>query len=341
MKSAIAATVALVVLTIVSCHSDPEFRDPNSEVSYYDKSWASRYGVIDATNTWNLATAVNATINTGTTSDIVHVRIYTAEPSNADCRLLARFNVTGTTTASFDVPQTLQQIYATGWTSSGKIIDGTFTIANGQTDIQTLTASVAGTEETEPAPMEWIIACEDLSASDNYTFNDAVFSISHVAGETTATLTPLAAGGRYATKIIVNNNSLGEIHQLIDPSATPMDNLYKPLNTTSRGKAGEPITFNVDKNFSLAYNNVTNRNMGNVAIQVKKVQENQTLKTITILAPQRGNAPQMILVPYNWAWPKADIQIENAYPDFINWNQHAATYATWAEKVGDPSLVVH
>ena len=165
-------------------------------------------------------------------------------------------------------------------------------------------------EEIEEVSMIWTLACEDLGDTDDYDFNDIVFTIEHVSGSTTATVTPWAAGGIYESYIMYNGETVnGETHKWIESSATTDENgEYEMLNTTSKGTPGSSVTVTVPSDFSMS------DDMGGFSIMVNG--EN----TVTITAPSSGSAPQMLLINGEWAWPKERVTIQAAYPDFANWN---------------------
>lgn len=337
----LSAAWTFVLTAATACSHDTEYVDPNSDITGYSQSWPKRYGATDAAQTWNLARAVTATVGIDNMPSPVTLRIYTAAPSAEGSRLLARSTIRRSgASVTFDVPAGLSEVYATGWTEEGKVVDGSFAIAEGLTAITPLSAPVAGTPEPEVPAMEWIIACEDLSSSDSYSFNDAVFKVSHVVGDNTATITPLAAGSQYMVRISLNGQPIGEIHELINSAAVAREGIYEPINIDSHGTAGQPVTMSVGTGFTLAYNATTGRNMGGAGMQIKKGDPEKGTKTLTILAPMPGTPPQMILVPASWSWPKGDAQIEQAYPDFRNWNQHADRYLDWYDTNVNTSFTV-
>lgn len=180
--------------------------------------------------------------------------------------------------------------------------------------------------EPEPTPdaQSWIIACEDLGDTDDFDFNDVVFSVSHASGETTATVTPLAAGGTLSANIYYGSQNLGEIHSLLGNSE------IKIMNTNNRGTAGSPITINVPENFTMT------ESMGGFSIKVSgKWQDKQIDGTVSIAAPGKGEAPQMICVDNsdNWAWPTERTRIDEAYSGFGEWGSNYATSTDWYKTV--------
>lgn len=167
-----------------------------------------------------------------------------------------------------------------------------------------------------PGAQSWLLACEDLGNTDDFDFNDIVFSVSHVAGTTEATVTPLAAGGTLEAHIYYGNQDLGEIHQLLGQSG------YTITNTNgSKGTAGEARKITVPENFSMT------ENMGGFKVSIKRNEK----EMVTINAPENGTAPQMICIDNstNWAWPIERTNISEAYPDFGEWGANYSTNPEW------------
>ena len=162
----------------------------------------------------------------------------------------------------------------------------------------------------EPQDNSWIIACEDLGSTDDYDFNDVVFKVSHVAGQTTATVTPLAAGGVYESHIMYGITDLGETHQLL--GANPTTGNYPMINTSRITAQGTSKIISVSADFSLA------NGMGSFGIKVNANGSNKDAMLIT--APSTGTAPQIFCVPGSWAWPTERTPIQEAYPQFSNWS---------------------
>lgn len=170
-----------------------------------------------------------------------------------------------------------------------------------------------------PEPQSWLLACEDLGNTDDFDFNDIVFCVSHVAGTTEATVTPLAAGGTLEAHIYYGNQDLGEIHQLLGQSG------YTITNTNgSKGTAGEAIKITVPADFSMT------TDMGGFKVIIKRNEK----EMITINAPQNGTAPQMICIDNSgeWAWPIERTNISEAYPDFGEWGANYNNTPEWYKK---------
>ena len=166
--------------------------------------------------------------------------------------------------------------------------------------------------EVVPEENSWIIACEDLGDTDDYDFNDVVFKVSHVSGQKTATVTPLAAGGTLETWIVYDKEYLDETHQWLGAQENTSGS-YPMINTTTITATATPKVVTVPENYT-----VTN-NMGGVSIIVKS-KNNSDSNAVLIKAPSAGAAPQMFCVPSTWAWPTERTKIQDAYPNFANWS---------------------
>lgn len=187
----------------------------------------------------------------------------------------------------------------------------------------------------DPSPLvvdedaeSWTIACEDLGSTDDYDFNDVVFSVTHVAGSTEATVQPLAAGGTLETYITwadprdpsqkkkrVNK----EIHEWIglNGQTAPDGFAYPMLNTQGEGTAGVPYTITVDPDFHIGITPDAD-NMGGFAVEVVTKEG----KSRNVDNPGLGEAPQMICVTGNWKWPYEKMNIKEAYPEFGPWGEN-------------------
>ena len=181
-------------------------------------------------------------------------------------------------------------------------------------------------EEPVVEPTSWIIACEDLGSTDDYDFNDIVFSVSHQPGETKALIQPLAAGGIYEAHILYNNLDLGEIHQLLGHESDEEGN-YPMINTGS-GPTGyaSPIEITVPSDFTMS------NSMGGLNIRVTGKEG-----TMRIWGTEKGTAPQMLLLEGNWKWPKERKPIQEAYKDFPKWNSNSNS-TEWAKHPSSGSL---
>lgn len=220
-------------------------------------------------------------------------------------------------------------IKAASWTFNGQTFLG-FEDGGGDEDLNDIVFWVQGQYKTpeppitvpdpdplpEPQSESWIIACEDLGNTDDIDFNDVVFSVSHTAGETTAKVTPLAAGGVLPSNIYHGGNNLGEIHNLINGAQPNANGQYPMLNTSSKGTPGSAITINVPADYSVTNHGFT--------VKVKDQNESIVLESAEI-----GTAPQMLVLPGEWAWPTERTPIGTAFPMFVDWSKAANTAIDW------------
>ena len=195
----------------------------------------------------------------------------------------------------------------------------------------------------KPAVQSWLIACEDLGGTHDFDFNDVVIGISHVAGETTAQVTALAAGGTLPVYIqskypptgnssaadsdgyytLAPAGSDGELHRWWNAD----NSHFTPINAYAWGGAGNSVTIEVPEDFTLS--DTASRpgeegNMGGFRVIVHQPDG----KTSTITAPdptKDAQAPQMFLAPRSWLWPRETQSIDGVYGGFIPW------YEKWWE----------
>lgn len=230
-------------------------------------------------------------------------------------------------------------IKAASWTFNGQTFFG-FEDGGGDEDLNDIVFWVEGQYKTPEPPIEvpdpdplpepqaesWIIACEDLGNTDDIDFNDVVFSVSHTAGETTAKVTPLAAGGVLPSNIYYGGSNLGEIHYLINGAQPNANGQYSMLNTSSKGTPGSAITINVPADYSVTNHGFT--------VKVKDQNE-----SIVLESAQIGTAPQMLVLPGEWAWPTERTPIGTAYPMFVDWSKAANTAIDWYKSPAEGKVV--
>lgn len=230
-------------------------------------------------------------------------------------------------------------IKAASWTFNGQTFLG-FEDGGGDEDLNDIVFWVQGQYKTpeppitvpdpdplpEPQSESWIIACEDLGNTDDIDFNDVVFSVSHTAGETTAKVTPLAAGGVLPSNIYYGGSNLGEIHNLINGAQPNANGQYPMLNTSSKGTPGSAITINVPADYSVTNHGFT--------VKVKDQKESIVLESAEV-----GTAPQMLVLPGEWAWPTERTPIGTAFPMFVNWSKAANTAIDWYKSPAEGKVV--
>lgn len=205
---------------------------------------------------------------------------------------------------------------------------------------------VPSTTTPQERVQSWILACEDLGSTDDYDFNDIVLEVKKTEntedittnGTVTATnfksaklqVRCLAAGGTYQANISYDNGrvSIGESHALLGrPGSSDMLNtkaLDCPFSEwiTLEETTSEDEWTNIQNANSWSIDNIAGK------IQIVVTSDEKTGTAALISAPTTGEAPQMIIVPGDWQWPTERAHIEEAYPDFKNWNSNAS-FTDW------------
>ena len=160
----------------------------------------------------------------------------------------------------------------------------------------------------------WTVACEDLGGTFDYDFNDLVFRVSHISGNTYATIVPLAAGGTLPATLYYGETAISkEWHQ-------HFGNGYESNQMINTGGTSEdvvtPIQINgLPTDWSMKAFTSTD---GGLQIKVDRTDGLQT----SVTAPSKGEAPQMLVLPYEWQWPIELTRITLAYPDFGQWGEN-------------------
>lgn len=171
----------------------------------------------------------------------------------------------------------------------------------------------------DPEEQTWILACEDLGSTDDFDFNDVVFSVSHVSGKETAKVTALAAGGTLPSVVYYGDTKLDEIHESFGVSSND-NGTYEMINTGSgltKSASVMASALAVPADFSIG------DDMGGFKVITKQEGGDETSVNV-IAPPAEGTAPQMICVPGSWYWPKERVNIKDAYSKFNE-------YGAWKE----------
>lgn len=202
------------------------------------------------------------------------------------------------------------------WTCVG------FELQEGNNDIHNELIFVVtdGVDIVTPEAYPWALACEDLGNTDDFDFNDVVFSVDYVAGKTTMNVKPLAAGGTLSSNLWYGNQDLGEIHTLLGAAPNTI------TNTHSKGTPGAIIPIPVPADFNV------HKGMKDFKVVVETGEE--STRTITLKEEGSDKAPMMICVPGSWAWPYERTDIQSAYNDFTKWVQDEQPFgAAWWKNV--------
>ena len=212
-------------------------------------------------------------------------------------------------------------------------------------------------------PTSWILAGEDLGGSFDIDYNDVVVRVEHEAGDPYAYVTPLAAGGTLASYLFFGQTCIGEIHQLLGAPQT-ISGKYSIRNMSGDAQPSDTrVQVNVGADWSLSEDISLDNNMGGFTIKVlpagaEPVNPNNPdafSDATTVNAPQKGEAPFIICVPFSftlanvpeegkkttsvWAWPGELTNIALAYDDFKYWVADHTDKTNWYANP-NPSKIV-
>ena len=187
-------------------------------------------------------------------------------------------------------------------------------------------------EITKKDTISYLVACEDLGGTFDYDFNDVVFRVSHVSGNSYLTINPVAAGGTLEAYLCYNNEVVsnewhkhfGNGHDISDMINTGYG--ITESNIMSIRLNGVPTDFSMTK-FSSADGGFSVKVMG------KNGKE-----TTTVTGPNKGAAPQMLVLPSDWKWPKELTNIVTTYPKFGEWGANY-TDPTWVETITNGNYI--
>lgn len=244
-------------------------------------------------------------------------------------------------------------VKAVAWETGGITALG-FEDAGGDEDLNDIVLWIEGKFEADQELVKvetttsnesesWIFACEDLGGSFDYDFNDVVWDVYKEYKTTTTTTTEngvttsttvkefiggkvrlLAAGGTLPVELYYNEKCLGNVHELFgqQPVGT---NLYHQVNVGTKADIAPVELLIPDLNITAE----TDINDIKSNFKVKVMGESGTSHFVT--APDMSStAPQIILLPGEWEWPRENVAITDAYPEFTSWVQDK-TWTEWAE----------
>ena len=184
----------------------------------------------------------------------------------------------------------------------------------------------------EEEPVEYIYAVEDLGSTNDFDFNDVVFSVSHVSGQPHANVKLLAAGGTLPAEICFGETPYGEVHAMFGVETNVMVNTQKGI-TKENMKITKPFTVNVGATWSHEGLDYTEKFDPKDGFNVKV-----NNKVVTIYDPGIDTAPQILVLAHDWLWPTERTRINEAYPDFEEWGENY-TNKTWVNKRVNENVV--
>lgn len=320
----------------------------------YSSKFSETFGPIDSEHPWNTAAQVNFDVSLPVVG-LYTVEVFTANPHfpNTHSFLIGKFDELegGQHWLSCDFPAKLSMAYMNLIDEVGNqmmlpvdIIDGVgvVTVDDHQlhgvqraSDEPSTWTRASNTDPVAP-PMAYIIACEDMGGDYDWDFNDVVFGIEHVSGQSQARVKLLAAGGTSPVQIYYkdqpvnfidqSNNGHSELHDVWGESKSV------PVNVGAvNGVSHDPVYsdyFTVDESFSV---------LSNAAEFKVKVSYYDGESVSEIHVPDlkdKSRCPQAFLVADpDWHWPVEGQEITEAYDDFAEWVGNFQENANWTNSV--------
>ncbi|MDO4737390.1 MAG: DUF4114 domain-containing protein [Bacteroidales bacterium] len=169
-------------------------------------------------------------------------------------------------------------------------------------------------KDTKDVSMSYIVACEDLGGTFDWDFNDVVYAIEHVSGQTTAKLKLLAAGGTLPVKISYNDNVIRfngkeDLHEAFGVDQKT------PVNVGGYSASpvySEEFTVGAD-----AFSMSTHASAFKIHVEYP---DGSLGAQIGVPDRNAGQEPQAFLVADpNWQWPNEKVSITSVYPQFTEW----------------------
>lgn len=166
----------------------------------------------------------------------------------------------------------------------------------------------------DPLPVYYSVAFEDLGAIGDFDFNDVVLYVEHNTVTNKANVKFVAAGGELAVDV-----------KYYDDVLFTKDN-GTITNTRQKGNviASQEVDMTVPSTDLLHFSIVVKKDNG-VSLFVES-------------AAQQGKAPQALVIPGQWAWPKEQVNIKDAYPNFASWVKDV-TNNEWYNEPADGQVI--
>jgi hypothetical protein len=159
-----------------------------------------------------------------------------------------------------------------------------------------------------PKSVSWLVACEDLSNTFDYDFNDVIFRVYHVSGNDFLTVEPVAAGGTLETYLYYGDTQVSEEWH---------KHFGDGYDTSKMINTGQITEKNV---WRITLKNIpTDFSMKSFSTDASSFKIYVPSRNFSVVGPQAGKAPQMLILPYNWNWPKELTSISKTYPLFGEW----------------------
>ena len=170
---------------------------------------------------------------------------------------------------------------------------------------------------TKPVESKATLAFEDMGAIGDYDFNDVVVEVSTIDDQTLR-IDLVAAGGTLPFKLYFNGSVI------FDKEADGIKNYAGTIPYTADSTVLRTAFVDKPKNFTLSQASCTSM------FKLVVTAESGELANSVVVTPNRtaGEAPQVLVIPEAWEYPKENQKISNKYPKFLNYVKDA-TVTDW------------
>lgn len=309
------------------------YYESNNRTNYYPVFKTNGGAELEYKNgsSWTVCGTNNSTRNNNSTTEYRSKGIEVTLP--AGCTSFGLYVKHGVVTIHSDNSKNLGFIKCANFT-----VDGKQYISLGDKidfGIGDIILQVEGAFPIDNSLKSWIIACEDLGSTGDYDFNDLVLKFEKKVEGTSYNpsyklrITPLAAGGTLRAVCKLGNDLIGEVHELLGAGTPVSQGRYLMINTNAPqgqgvdGKTATAWVKNYTKDFSIS------EELKKFTIEVGSV------SPVIVSSPEKGQAPQMIVVPNSWEWTKERVDIRDAYHGFENWSSDATNTEWTSHKAKD------
>jgi hypothetical protein len=190
---------------------------------------------------------------------------------------------------------------------------------------------------TTSSSYKYTMAFEDLGSTNDYDFNDVVINVSYTEKITTSNNASdvkevkldnvylMAAGGTLPTHVYYKNGNsvidlFGEVHEAFGVSTSTMVN-------TGSGTEKSPVLSTKLTDMPVIQIATSDLSSG---FYITVTNNDNTISTVSLPnGTALGQAPQGLIMPDNWNWPKERVNITDAYPLFGKWGANKDTNVGW------------
>ena len=374
MKKILFALMAMMgVLVFTGCSNDDQLGVDN--LRKYESSFVQTFGKVNPNQDFNTQRAVGIDVSVSNTQGNYTLRVFSAMPNTKGAKLLGKFenlNAGQVSTVSVDAHKAAKNIYcmvddgvhnctkAVAIPSAGKAdvkFDGIASARNASTradgDGDLVDIKI---DDDMFNPNAVTIAFEDLGASDDFDFNDAVIMVEYVSGTGKLKVTLMAVGAVLPLRLYCLSEDMRpmvatrpideyfdlvplfdgkELHEVMGQSQNTMINTNWKGSGSTVGKDNvDFVTCEIDAPYFLSLSRngfpfilevdgqsgeqyrITNNDEGAIP-QVMVIGDYYAREITPQVATRSLSDGDWYYIP--WRWSKERVSIQEAYTTINNW----------------------